>query len=82
MSPVNLTSLAKGSLFTFRSENGEHQSVIDYIFVPNLSGNLTWVWTLLRKGKSIKTWKSPKTMLIVVVEMLMKQLRKLDAREV
>ena len=36
MSPVNLTSLAKGSLFTFRSENGEHQSVIDYILVPNL----------------------------------------------
>ena len=26
MSPVNLTSLAKGSLFTFQSENGEHQS--------------------------------------------------------
>ena len=35
MSPVNLTSLAKGSLFTFRSENGKHQSAIDYIFVPN-----------------------------------------------
>ena len=41
MSPVNLTSLAKGSLFTFRSENGEHQSVIDYIFVPNLFINRT-----------------------------------------
>ena len=41
MSPVNLTSLAKGSPFTFRSENGEHQSVIDYIFVPNLFINRT-----------------------------------------
>ena len=41
MSPVNLTILAKGSLFTFRSENGEHQSVIDYIFVPNLFINCT-----------------------------------------
>ena len=28
MSPVNLTSLARGSVFKFRSENGEHQSVI------------------------------------------------------
>ena len=41
MSPVNLTSLAKGSFFIFRSENGEHQSVIDYIFVPNLFINHT-----------------------------------------
>ena len=31
---------------------------------------------------SIKNWESPKTVLIVVVEILMKQLRKLDAREV
>ena len=30
----------------------------------------------------MKTWESPKTMLIVVVEILMKQLRKLDSREV
>ena len=41
MSPVNLTSLATGSLLTFRSENGEHQSVIDYILVPNLFINRT-----------------------------------------
>ena len=51
MSPVNLTSLAKGSLFTFRSENGEHQPVIDYILVPNLSINsiissFTYEWTI------------------------------------
>ena len=36
MSPANLASLARGLLFTFWSENGEHQSVIDYILVPNL----------------------------------------------
>ena len=41
MSPVNLTSLAKDSLFTFWSENEEHQSVIDYILVPNLFINRT-----------------------------------------
>ena len=41
MSPVNLTSLAKGSLFTFRSENGEHQSVIDHVFARNLFINRT-----------------------------------------
>ena len=51
MSPVNLASLAKGALFTFRSENGEHQSVIDYIFVPNLFINrtissFTYEWTI------------------------------------
>ena len=41
MSPVNLTSLAKGSLFTFWLGNEEHQSIIDYIFVPNLFINRT-----------------------------------------
>ena len=51
MSPVNLTSLAKGSLFTFQSENGEHQSVINYILVPNLFINrivssFTHEWTI------------------------------------
>ena len=51
MSPVNLTSLAKGSLFTLQSENGEHQSVIDYILVPNLFINriissFTHEWTI------------------------------------
>ena len=51
MSPVNLTSLAKGSLFTFWSENGEHQSVIDYILAPNLFitriiSSFTHEWTI------------------------------------
>ena len=51
MSPVNLTSLEKGSLSTFRSENGEHQSGIDYIIVPNLFINriissFTHEWTI------------------------------------
>ena len=52
MSPVNLTSLAKASLFTFRSGNGEHRSVKDYIFLPNLFINriissFTHEWTIV-----------------------------------
>ena len=51
MSPINLTSVAKGSLCTFRSENEEHQSVIDYVVVPNLfinriNSSLTHKWTI------------------------------------
>ena len=51
MSPVNLNSLVKDLLFTFQSENGEHQSVIDYIFVPNLYvyhtiSSFTHEWTI------------------------------------
>ena len=51
MSLVNLTSLAKGSLCTFRSENEEHQSVTGYILVPNvfingINSSLTHKWTI------------------------------------
>ena len=44
--------------------------------------NLTWFLMLLKKGKSRKILESPKTVLIAVVEILMNQLRKLDAGEV